>query len=214
LNHASLGWWYHSDEDTLDKIDGELLEEHFKIYVKYIAGLCCSLIIPFEFVTVADYITKELEELEKISKGKVKLNTLFEKVKEFRDVAEELNALIAKIEEMHVNGKEEDKARVEEAAKLVNKCILKNSRILTSAFRSTVDPYDQEPYGLSILEKPIPRLYAIIKEMTETSGGERARLLETKLTREKNRLVDALNDAIDFTWLTIDNLRLKYDVNV
>ncbi len=213
LNYASLGWWYHSDEDTLDKIDGELLEEHFKIYVKYIVGLCCSLIIPFEFVTVADHIAKELEELEKTSKGKVKLNMLFEKVKEFKEVAEELNAITAKIEEIYTNGKEEDKARVEEAAKLVNKCILKNSRILTSAFRSTVDPYDQEPYGLSILEKPIPRLYATIKEMVEASGGEKIRLLETKLTREKNKLMDALNDAIDFTWLTIDNLRLKYNLS-
>jgi len=213
LNHASLGWWYHSDEDTLDKIDGELLEEHFKIYVKYIAGLCCSLIIPFEFVTVADYITKELEELEKSSKGKVKLNSLFEKVKEFRDVAEELNMIAAKIESMYVNGKEKEKTELEKAAKLVNRCILKNSRILTSAFRSTVDPYDQEPYGFSILEKPIPRLYAVVKEMTEASGGDKMKLLETKFIREKNRLIDALNDAIDFTQLTLDNLRFKYNIN-
>lgn len=210
LNHASLGWWYHSVEDTLDKIDGELLEEHFKFYAKYIVGLCCSLIIPFDFVTVADCMAKELEEVEKMSKGKAKLNMLFEKVKEFRDTAEELNAIAAKIEEIYVNGKENDKAKIEETAKLVNKCILKNSRILTSAFRSTVGPYDQEPYGFSVLEKPIPRLYMIIKEMVETSGGERMKLLETKLIREKNRLLDALRDIIDFMQLTMDNLRSKY----
>ena len=213
LNYASLGWWYHSSEDTLDKIDGELLEEHFKIYVKYLVGLCCSLIIPFNFATLADYITKELEELEKISKGKAKLNILFEKVKEFREAAEKLNTIAAEIEEKYVNAREDNKAAIEEAAKIVNKCILKNSRILTSAFRSTIDPYDQEPYGFSALEKPIPRLYMIIKEIVEAgSGGEKIKLLETKLIREKNRLIDALRDATDFTQLTIDNLRLKYNI--
>lgn len=214
LNHASLGWWYHSSEDTLDKIDGELLEEHFEIYVKYLVGLCCNLIIPFNFVTVADYITKELEELEKISKGKAKLRILFEKVKEFRETAEELNTIAAEIEEKYVNAREKDKAAIEEAAKLINKCILKNSRILTSAFRSTIDPYDQEPYGFSVLEKPLPRLYMIVKEIVKAgSGGEKIKLLETKLIREKNRLIDALRDAADFTRLTIDNLRLKCNVD-
>ena len=32
LNWATLGWWYHSNEDTLDKVDNELLMEHLKLY--------------------------------------------------------------------------------------------------------------------------------------------------------------------------------------
>ena len=41
---ANLGWWHHSVENRLDKLDWSLMQEHIRIYAAYLWQLCTCLL--------------------------------------------------------------------------------------------------------------------------------------------------------------------------
>ena len=190
LNWASLGWWYHSNEDTLDKVDKELFIQHAKLYTHLIIRLCNEPIIPLNFTTTINYIIKELEELSKTAKDKADLTPIQTEAKTLLKLTELLNEEIAEVRRHQESEKYKDKIE------LINSCLIKLSRILTPAFRSVAGRYGQDPYGFTPLYKPIPRLYYVVKRLTQLSEEESLyHQLETKFLRERNKLIDALTNA-------------------
>jgi Peptidase family M28 len=51
---ANLGWWHHSIENTLDKLDFAFMAEHLRIYAAYLWELTTAVVLPFEYTSVAD----------------------------------------------------------------------------------------------------------------------------------------------------------------
>src|SRR5215210_3754837 len=62
---ANLGWWHHSIENTIDKLDFEYMRTHLQVYAAYLWELCTAVILPFEYVAVADHFIARLEELSR-----------------------------------------------------------------------------------------------------------------------------------------------------
>ena len=60
---ANLGWWHHSLENTLDKVDFADLATHLSVYAGYLWELCTAPILPFEYVSVADQLQPGAERL-------------------------------------------------------------------------------------------------------------------------------------------------------
>lgn len=192
LNWATLGWWYHSNEDTLDKIDKELFIQHAELYTHLIIRLCNEPIIPLNFITTVNYIINELKELSKIAKNKINLTSIQAEAETLLKITKKLNETIAEIKERYQKSTETYQDKIN----IINKCLIKLSRILTPAFRSVAGRYGQDPYGYTPLQKPIPRLYYIVKKLTQLSEKESLHhQLKTKFLRERNKLVDASTNA-------------------
>ena len=61
---ANLGWWHHSLENTIDKLDFEFMADHLRVYAAYLWELCTAVVLPFEYVSVADQFIERLDELK------------------------------------------------------------------------------------------------------------------------------------------------------
>jgi len=57
---AGFGWWWHTPDDTIDKIDPDLLVRDAKIYVHTVARLVTDAILPLEVGRQTDAMEREL----------------------------------------------------------------------------------------------------------------------------------------------------------
>ena len=46
---ANLGWWHHSVENTIDKLDFTFMADHLRVYAAYLWELCTAAVLPFEY---------------------------------------------------------------------------------------------------------------------------------------------------------------------
>jgi hypothetical protein len=70
------------------------------------------------------------------------------------------------------------------------------SRILTPSFASVAGRYGQDPYGLTHLKTRFPALYPAHKLARLDPTSEPYHLLLTYCIRQRNRIADALHEAI------------------
>src|SRR6185312_2808996 len=60
---ANLGWWHHSLECTVDKVDFAWMQPHLRVYAAWLWNLCTAPILPFDFTAVAQQFAGRLEDL-------------------------------------------------------------------------------------------------------------------------------------------------------
>ena len=66
---ANLGWWHHSVENTIDKLDFTFMADHLRVYAAYLWELCTAVVLPFEYVSVADQFIERLDQLKAGAEG-------------------------------------------------------------------------------------------------------------------------------------------------
>ena len=189
---ATLGWWYHSDNDTLDKIDKREFSKTMRVNLGYIFRLCNDRILPMEFITVAEELMARLKQIVVLEKGLLKLPQLVERAEKLKKEAMELEMIKKRIKDV-------------EEITIINDCLMKLSRILLPVLNTIAGKYGQDSYGLSSLSFPIPALYQLERFSNLRPDDTDYKLLQTKLLRERNRIADALREAI---WLIKTTRRL------
>ncbi|MFQ5720932.1 MAG: hypothetical protein ACE5GI_00375 [Candidatus Aminicenantales bacterium] len=192
LNWASLSPWLHSEADTVDKIDKKLFEKHLHFFAVLILRLCNSEVIPYNLSDLAAVLKSSLESLKKLSAGKKLIDwvSLIDKATKLEQAAEVLNDYKEKLLAGRIS-------RKEEATALINQALIKVSRELSPILWTEAGRYDQDPYGYYLVGKPIPKLYVPVVELAKLKEGEeKFNLWLTKLIRERNRVSDAIRNAI------------------
>ena len=58
---ACFGWWHHSIENGLDKIDWAAMQTHIRVYAAYLWQLCTAPVLPFRFPSYALSFVKCLQ---------------------------------------------------------------------------------------------------------------------------------------------------------
>lgn len=61
---GGLGWWWHTTEDTLDKIDPANLVRDIRVYVEVVGRLTTDAIVPLDIRGPLDEIGRALDEIE------------------------------------------------------------------------------------------------------------------------------------------------------
>jgi len=186
---ATRGWWHHSIECTIDKLDWKYMDEHVRVYAAYLWELCTAPVLPFTYGPVAEQILKRIQELEKA--GAPFLEPVFEKAKTFREKAERLDRATADEAAAFAAGKGS-----EERAKLLNRAMKRVSRIVVPLMSSAIGKYGHDPYGYTPQTTMIPALYDLA-QLSKAKEGEERWMLETKAARDRNRVADMLADAAD-----------------
>ena len=188
--NASWGWWHHSLENTLDKLDWPWVNQHLRVYAAWVWELCTAPILPFEFVSVAEQFEKRLKDLAPAGRT-VELARVVEQASEFKKAAAQLEEVATSCRERLSKSNMDNEA----PARLLNECFKRLSRILVPLQSTVVGVYGHDPYGLTAQTTMIPALFDVPKlgELPEDSEGRW--MLETSLIRERNRVSDGLHDA-------------------
>jgi hypothetical protein len=186
--NAELGWWYHTEKDTIDKVDRELLETQAELYSAYIWRLVQESILPFNFEPSIHLFISEHKELANRFKKILAIGPFKElgsNIKKLHDAVVELNK-----QKQHVRDTDIKKI------KLVNGLLMGISRILTPSFETVAGKYMQDPYGYSLLANPIPRIYKAASKMAEIEEDTPDYyMLYNELIKETNLLNDSVSEA-------------------
>ncbi len=186
---ATRGWWHHSIECTMDKLDWKFMEEHLRVYAAYLWELCTAPVLPFTYAPVAEQIIKRLKELEGPGAA-VGLQGVLKTAEDFSRAAQRLDQAAAAESAAFSSGKGN-----EEKARILNRAMKRLSRLVVPLMSSAIGKYGHDPYGFTPQTTMVPALYDLTR-LSKLPEGEERWMLETKTVRDRNRVGDALADAI------------------
>ncbi|HXW25796.1 MAG TPA: hypothetical protein VEK73_13715, partial [Xanthobacteraceae bacterium] len=186
---ANLGWWHHSIDNTIDKLDFAFMQTHLEVYAAYLWELCTAPVLPFEYVGVADEFIARIEEL---GAGALGLDGALARARAFRAAAERLDRSAQAWRGRHAAGHADGGA-----ADILNACMKRLSRTLVPLASTAKGTYGHDPYGFMPQGTMIPSLFDVPRYAALAEGEERW-MLETGLVRARNRLCDALDDCCGF----------------
>ena len=206
---AGHGRWWHSTEDTMDRVDPGLLADDTRFYALALHRLCSNEVPPFEYVTYADWMSTALAELDAEAGGLFDLAGLIQRVNEFGEAARALRS-----------ANETLPAGDAERRHLLAHCLMRLNRYLNPIFFTKDGPYDQDLRGTipgPAVRYPLPGeppfqpryfpgLQAVRRLATTDPNGVDYPPLYTTLLRERNRVTHGLMEAIDEVNATLRQL--------
>ncbi|CAN5663436.1 M28 family peptidase [soil metagenome] len=168
-------YWWHSPEDTLDKADPEILADDCRIYVTIVARMCCPEVHPYNFVPSADDFINQLGALQEVAGQHLDLSGPLEAARRYRAAAERVSGATVEDVEAH------------------NQRLLAVTRIINPALFTIDGPYEFDP----ALQLPIlPGLAPMQALAGLDPSSDDYRFLWTSLIRQRNRIHDALMQAV------------------
>jgi hypothetical protein len=199
-------WWYHAEEDLLDKADAEALYMANKAQTLVILRLCTLPVLPYRVARVSDWMIDVLKELDTKAKGALSLTDLVEKAAAFKEVALSLDEALSRLSEECKERAEVEGLREEIQA--ANDGLLKICRILSPVNYTFRGRYEQDYYGAEYV-KPIAALQPVAELATLNPDSSYYKALRTKLVRNRNMVSDALEDATWFAEHTTNKVKAK-----
>jgi hypothetical protein len=182
---AGFPWWWHTREDTVDKIDPDVLALDTRVYVAAALRLCAAPLIPLDHARFARAILDTVEELGRLG-GPCDLGPALAAARHLVERAEGFGRAVDAL----ATAGPADPVRVEAA----NRTMMALSRILVPLFYTTGDRFHHD------LALPIPPLAGLqgVRELGRLEpGSDHVRFALAALVRERNRVVHALQEAAD-----------------
>jgi hypothetical protein len=198
---ANLGWWHHSVENTIDKLDFEYMADHLRVYAAYLWQLCTAVVLPFEFGNVADQFVERLDQLAP-GTDPIGLASATDRARAFKAAAGRLDEAADSWRQRYASGATTDEA----AADILNGCMKRLSRALVPLASTAKGSYGHDPYGYTPQGTMIPSLYDA-QRYAKMADGEERWMLEIQLVRDRNKVADALADATMLVDETLERLK-------
>jgi hypothetical protein len=180
---TGLGWWWHTPEDTEDKIDPQNLKRDATVYALALFALCSNAILPLNYQRTAERLKQLLTELQQAGKDAVDLEPLIGQASRLATVMRKFNVQARKT-------KPNEEAKIE----VYNKTLMRLSRLLVPITETRVGRYDHDlavPVPLLPTLDPIRRLAQLDRESDDF------KFLYIGLRRNANQVSDALDKAVE-----------------
>jgi len=175
----SLGWWWHTPHDTLDKVDPARLVRDTKIFVAAMERLLTDPVVPFDYAAAASDLRETLESLAAAAGSALDLSPAVA-------AASRLEALSGRL------GRAAAAVHGGARAAAINACIHELGRILVPATYTAAGPYAHDP----ALETPfLPRLRQVARLAELGPDSDAGRFLRVDLVRAHNAVADAARRA-------------------
>ncbi len=171
---AGFGWWWHTPDDTLDKMDPELLVRDTRVYVHAIWRLLTDRVLPLDYAAFATALNAELSALEGRLGEAFDLGMLIARARQLGELAAALPAAAG------------DGATADQA-------LLAVSRALVPMDYTSGDRFDHDP---ALGQAPYPVLDPVRRLAASPPGSDEHNFLAVAATRARNRLAYALLEAI------------------
>ncbi len=178
---AGFPWWWHTREDTVDKIDPAVLALDTQVYVAAALRLVNAPVLPLDYGRMARALAGTLEELAAAGRGAFDLAPAGEAVRRLAGRAAALAGVLDGI------------ATADEAA-AANRTLVRLSRLLVPLAYTTGDRFQHD------LALPLPPLAGLqpVRELGRLDPATDAfKFTVAGLVRERNRVVHALEQAAE-----------------
>jgi len=180
FNHNRLAedggyWWWHTPEDTVDKVDPEVLKVDADLYADGLAALLAAPVLPVDLVAQVDALGDAIERRQAEADERFDLGEATR-----RQV--HLRGLVGRIRDSLAGG----------VAVPVDLALVEILRPLHRVMYSPSSPFHPDP-GLD--SGPLPGFTVLGVLDEEDPASDRYRFTVVTLVRERNRLLEALDQS-------------------
>jgi hypothetical protein len=178
---GGLGSWWHTPEDTVDKIDPDFLRRDATIYTLLLYRLCTLPILPLEYAAVVSELSAVVADLRAKAGDHLDL----------APVADELSRLETAVDRLQKAITAADTTDEQTSAAL-NRCLVRVGHGLIPIDYTTSGPFDHDG---AVPTRPLPALQPATTLSTMDAESDAYHFLVTRLVRERNRIVQGLREA-------------------
>jgi hypothetical protein len=179
---GSLGWWWHTPHDTLDKIDPDRLLRDARIFARVVGRLCEEAVLPLDYAASAADLRRGVEAAARQAGAAVDLSDTVAAAVRLEGLCRELQAMADRVAA----------AGDPAAARAVNACYQALGRALIPVGYTAAGPFAHDPAletGFLPLLGPAQRLEGC------DPGSDEAKFLAVDLVRGRNAVRAALREA-------------------
>ena len=176
---AGTGWWWHTPEDTLDKMDEAIAVRDTRVYLNAVAGLLTAKVLPIDYAAHAAVLLAQIDGFAKSLGERFDLTPLRTRAEGLKARAEKLAIRVAK-------GVKDDEAG------RINACIMAVSRALVPVDYTSGDRFDHDP---ALAQPAYPSLAALGRLAATEPGSDAEKFATVAARRVVNRVLFALREA-------------------
>lgn len=179
---GGLGWWWHTTEDTVDKIDPDFLVRDTQIYAAISCRLLSSPVVPLDIRASAEELLGHLRDWHGKAGKRLDLSSAVDRAEEVANLA---NQLQEKIEA----GK--DTFNADEVTK-INETLNRVESVLVRLNYTRSAPFDHDP---ALSQPPVPLLEPVDRLVAADPDSDEENEVLTLLVRRRNRVLYELSEA-------------------
>jgi len=182
VGSAGFPWWWHTKDDTIDKIDAAVLALDTKVYLASALRWLNAPVLPLDPSRAARALLAELESLQASAGARFDLAPAVDVARTLADRLDRVNAALAALDATT------PAARLE----AINRGLMRLSRVLVPLAYTSGDRFTHD------LALPIPPLAGLqrVRELSTLDPDTDAfKFARAALVRERNRVVHAFDAA-------------------
>ncbi|TDL68755.1 M28 family peptidase [Paenibacillus amylolyticus] len=176
-----FGWWWHTTEDTLDKIDRDVLARDCKVYAAAVYHAASSPIIPIDQRSAVQTLSDRIGYYAELAGEHIDFSHITSRVQHLQAVTDRFYERVERGSLPNTSVRE------------VNRTILALSRWLVPINYVQGSRYDHDLTGSHVL---VPALAEAEQLAAATEGSEAFYRLRTSLVRQVNRIGYEIKQAI------------------
>ena len=177
---GTLGWWWHTPHDTMDKIDPARLLRDAKIFVLVLDRILTDPVVPFDYGAAAADLREQLEALGEAAGPALDLSPAVAAASRLETLYERLSRAASRA---RTNGS---------ALAAINACIHALGRHLVPATYTSAGPYAHDP---ALETAFLPGLQEARTLPALGADSDAAKFLRVDLVRARNAVTDAIQQA-------------------
>ncbi len=186
LNHSRLSedggyWWWHTPDDTRDKVDAQVLKTDTDLYAAALAHLLAEPTFPVSLSAVVERLGSLLEARREDADGRFDLSEALARQGELLDLVQRVEAALS--------AGDASPATTGPGVDLALVAIL---RPIHRVLYTGLGPYHPDP---AVSVGALPGLNAVEMLASNDPGTDRYRFALTTLQREGARILEALDQA-------------------
>jgi hypothetical protein len=185
LGSSGFPWWWHTKDDTIDKIDAGVLALDTKVYLAATLRAANTPLVPLDHTRAARGLLAEIEALQAAAGARADLGRARDAAQRLTERADALAAMLA----TGTPG-----AATLDLTERANRALIRLSRLLVPLAYTTGDPFRHD---LAVPMPPLAGLQAARELARLAPDTDAYKFTAAALVREENRAVHALDEAAE-----------------
>ena len=180
VGSAGFPWWWHTKDDTIDKIDADVLALDTKVYLASALRWLNAPVLLLDHRPAAKSVVAELEALQASAGAGFDLSPALDAARALGERLEHVAAMLARVDA--------------KAARLdaINRGLMRLSRVLVPLAYTSGDPFTHD---LALPMPPLAGLQPARRLGALDPESDAFKFARAALVRERNRAVHALDTA-------------------
>lgn len=176
---GGVGWWWHTTEDTPDKLDPELLARDTRVYAVVAHRFLSEVVLPLDVRGSADELLGHLRDWSEKAQDRFDLSSVVSR-------AEEVAGLAAQFQEQLESARANNTSN---ASRELNEAVRRVELGLVRLNYAQSDPFDHDP---AVGQPPVPLLTPVDQLLLTDRESDEGREIATLLVRRRNRVMHEL----------------------